>query len=188
MTLSNRFIFRKMVICFILVFMTFLVTLLTIPDTILLVDVSQPAPKKDLKGTLISNGLINNTELFKAFDTGLDDFDEAITVDSKGNIFVAGCSRDLNYTSGKWMYYIFLAKFNSSGDFQWIVPWSKTKSDIVTDIAADSQDNVYIVGSTGTRLLFLKYHPNGTCAWTRTYSQGYESMATALTLDIYDNY
>jgi hypothetical protein len=55
----------------------------------------------------------------------------------------------------------YIAKINSSGDYEWAVSFGSTSNDIAYDVAADVSGNVYCTGEfTGT----VNFNPNGTAA------------------------
>ena len=116
------------------------------------------------------------------------------TIDASGNTYILGQytgttvigTQTLNsYGSGD----IFLAKYNSSGVFQWAVRAGSTGNEDPFGIDVDASSNVYITGgfnltatfgegafnpvSSGGQDVFLaKYNSNGICQWAYNVGSG----------------
>ena len=60
-----------------------------------------------------------------------------------------------------------MLKYNSSGDLEWFEMWSGAGTDIGYDVVIDSNDNIYVIGTTttlgtgGYDILVLKYNSTG---------------------------
>jgi len=74
------------------------------------------------------------------WDSGESDHALAITIDSSGNIYLAGTT---NYTGS---FDVLLLKYNSTGVFQWNYIWDGGKTESSTDIIIDSSGAIYILG------------------------------------------
>lgn len=83
----------------------------------------------------------------------------------------------------------YLVKYNSSGTFQWARTWGTSNQDSTSDIAVDSDGNIYVAGlittpsvvvdmdatggvdnyTTGTNgaIFIVKYLPDGSYSWTK---------------------
>ena len=112
----------------------------------------------------------------------------AINYDSLSNVYIAGITYDPFIPDID----IFLAKFNSSGHFQWNETFGGDGLDLCMDIALDSNDNIYLVGSVendmGSRRLFLvKYNSLGEFQWNRTWGGSYLDFWYGIALDSYEN-
>jgi hypothetical protein len=107
--------------------------------------------------------------------------------ESKGNIFVTGTFQGKAYFPGSTFLSsggidIFIAKYNSTGDFQWIQRAGGTGNDEAYAASNDSGGNVYITGyfsgtanfsgtsliSYGANDIFIaKYNPAGGLLWVK---------------------
>ncbi len=82
------------------------------------------------------------------------DYGESITLDERGNIYIAGRSYQtwgspVNPFAGAFGYDAFAAKLNSSGVLQWnTFMGASIKEEYCRGIAADGSGNLYIVGSS----------------------------------------
>ncbi len=83
------------------------------------------------------------------------DYGYAISLDASGNCYTAGAfastsivfgSTTLNNASGMQTEDICIAKYNSSGAFQWAARAGGTEADIAYGISADASGNTYVVG------------------------------------------
>lgn len=103
-----------------------------------------------------------------------------VAIDSSGNVYVAGYSNGgLNGNAATGTHDLFLAKFNSSGDTQFVVQFGMAEAHTyASGVATDAAGNVYVTGRTyvgldGNILLgemdcFLtKYNASGIKQYTR---------------------
>ena len=117
---------------------------------------------------LINNGWPNsflvkydaNGNAIWARSVGGNNWDEAtsIAVDATGNIYIAGyyLSQSVmfgstNLTNSNQYSNVFLAKYDSSGNFKWVSYYSNpnySENDIPTRIKADNTGNVYVTGTS----------------------------------------
>jgi uncharacterized delta-60 repeat protein len=114
----------------------------------------------------------------------------AITVDSSGNVYVAGWSAGTENTD-----YVVI-KYNSNGDQQWAERYNGSGNgyDAPYGIALDSSGNVYVTGSsagdgTGSDYTTIKFNTDGVQQWAQSYDgsgNGYDA-ALALAVDASDN-
>ncbi|MEW5676197.1 SBBP repeat-containing protein [Flavobacterium enshiense] len=157
--------------------------------------------KFDSLGNPIWNKVINGSS---------DDYIEAISVDSLGNVFVAGGfysptlsfdTTNLNNTNN--YKDIFIAKYNSTGIFQWAKKIGGTNDDDVRNIKLDNNGNLYLTGhfsspiltlgtTTLTRIssqdIFLtKYNTNGNLVWAKKAGNSSYNTSTGLTIDSNNN-
>lgn len=112
----------------------------------------------------------------------------AVTVDSKGNVYVMGS----NYGNGTGRDYV-LIKYSADGRFIWERRYNGTgnSNDYAKDLAIDKSDNIYVTGysknSTGADdFVTVKYSPDGTCYCTRRY-RGSPSFFMDITVDSAQN-
>lgn len=135
-----------------------------------------------------------NLQWANTFGGTAQDVAQATATDASGNLYVSGHFSDtidldpsasIAELGGNMAPNLFLAKYNSSGAYQWSVNLDATTMPIfVEDIAADASGNVYITGhfgntvdfdpgtgtasltATGTFDIFLaKYNSNGGYEW-----------------------
>lgn len=103
----------------------------------------------------------------------------AITVDSGGNIYVAGSKTETNYATTSRVI-----KYDSSGTIQW---QRKLETGTLYGIARDSSDNVYVTGTTNTgAIVLIKYNSSGTLQWQRQLT-GASQSSNAIAVDSNDN-
>jgi PKD repeat protein len=86
-----------------------------------------------------------------------------ITVDSLGNVYVAGRS------SGSYGGYILVTiKYDSNGNELWTADYPAACS--TSAIIVDSSGNVYVIGSANGDYATIKYNSNGSQLWAATYN------------------
>jgi hypothetical protein len=127
-----------------------------------------------------------------------------ITVDNNGNVYACGYFKDTASFNGTVIMGsgdrdIFVAKYNSNGDFQWVRHAGSPGRDEAKSIVCDALGNVYITGmhSDGTNFgsttlaspngyvnLFLaKYAPDGSLVYAKTAGSDYDDVGWSLTMD-----
>lgn len=113
-----------------------------------------------------------------------------VALDSSGNVYICGESDlgTLNNTN------LTLAKYNSSGTFQWVRYLRGSSFGEVGDaVAVDSNDDVYVCGSgssfgAGSNDLFLvKYNSSGSVQWRRTLGGSGSDEGRGVAVDSSDN-
>lgn len=127
----------------------------------------------------------------KKIGAGIADYSRAIAIDGSSNIYItgefagtvdfdpSGATANLSATAS---YDVFVAKYNSSGNYVWAQKVSTTWSDFSFGITVDGSANVYITGqfngtayfgsqtitSPGADNAFLaKYNSGGTALWAK---------------------
>ncbi len=127
-----------------------------------------------------------------------------IAADNNGNVFICGLYEN-NATfggiaiTGHGGKDIFLAKYDSLGNFQWVKHAGSTGRDEAKSVKCDADGNVYITGmhadnalfesttlasSNGYVNLFLaKYAPDGNLIWVKSAGSDYDDVGWSLTMD-----
>jgi len=112
------------------------------------------------------------------------DSSHAINYDSLGNVYITGRT---NYTfTGNDD--LFLAKFNSSGHFQWNQTWGEHGDEEVMDLVVDSLNNIYLAGSIDilpgfTKFLLVKFDNQGNYQWNTTWGGSFGDGCFGIALD-----
>ena len=94
----------------------------------------------------------------------------SVAVGSDGSVYVVGYTK----SAGAGDYDAFIAKFNSSGTFQWQKTLGGSDYDDGTSVAVGSDGSVYICGNTNTAgagdydVLIAKFNSSGTLQWQKT--------------------
>ena len=102
---------------------------------------------------ILSNGKILKSSYFGGTE---NDAITKIAIDSKNNVILAGLteSPDLPYTENSYDFIyngytdIFISKFTYNGDLLWSTYFGGSYTDTITDLVLDSNDDIYITGST----------------------------------------
>jgi hypothetical protein len=108
-------------------------------------------------------------------------WDEALSVatDLQGNVYVVGLTNSADfpvYNPGGGAYYqgsrndgndAFILRFDSSGVRQWATYYGGGRDDYAYSVAADLQDNIYVVGQTYSAD-FPVYNPGGSAYYQGT--------------------
>ena len=109
----------------------------------------------------------------KGLNSAANEYGGGITVDSSGNIIIAG---SVNISSN---YRHYVAKYDSSGTLQWqryIGSSSAGNPNLSRCVTTDSSGNIFIGGqsSNGTNWIgvILKYNSSGTLQWQKTNDAG----------------
>lgn len=102
--------------------------------------------------------------------TNNGDYAYGIAVDTAGNVYITGYAN--NQIAGSYPTFVFIMKYNTSGDFQWRRNLDSVGVvDSPTNIAVDSTGNIYITGQANTNTLasafVVKYNTNGVIQWQR---------------------
>ena len=125
----------------------------------------------------------------KSIGGASSDRGHGIATDSSGNVYVTGYYQGTvtigsTTLTSAGSYDVFVAKYNTSGTFQWVKSISGTSTDNGTGIATDSSGNVYVIGyyvgtidfGSGTSLtsagsgdaFVAKYNTGGTVQWAKS--------------------
>jgi hypothetical protein len=158
-----------------------------------------------------------------AFDIGSetstndDDQSFAIARDATGNIYVTGkfeLTADFNSDGGTTNNLtsnggddIFVAKYNSSGDYQWAFNLGGTATDVGNSVAVDASSNVYITGrfnslnaefdpsastnelssSGGNDIFVAKYNSSGDHQWAFNIGSTNADVGNSIAVDASSN-
>jgi uncharacterized delta-60 repeat protein len=113
---------------------------------------------------------------------------KSIAVDSFGNVYVCGYIQIPAAGTG----YFILAKYNTSGTFQWQKRLGSTRGN-GNGVAIDSSGNPYFcgngdIGGLDDECLIAKYDASGAVTWQRTLGNAtYSQTASGIVLDSYGN-
>ena len=155
--------------------------------------------------TTISTIVPDNVPSFswaKSIGGGFNDDGNAIATDSAGNVYVIGTYYG-SITIGSTAltssnYDAFVAKYDTSGTFQWARSIGGGSTDMGYGIATDSNGNVYVIGTyTGSVTIGLtalngagsydvfvaKYDTSGTVQWARSIGGGSTEYGNAIATD-----
>lgn len=133
--------------------------------------------------------------------TGTAGFDEATKtkIDGNGSILVTGqTTGDLHGNVNSGFYDVFVSKYDSQGNRQWTQQFGGGGSDYATDIALDSNGNVYVVGYTdggidgnavsGLNDAFIaKISSSGSTLWIRQLTTPLDDKALGVAVDSIGN-
>lgn len=103
-----------------------------------------------------------------------------VALDSADNVYLTGYTSLTGIPSS-----VGLIKLNSSGGYMWNKTWDSGLNAMGISIAIDSQDNIFIAGTTETGdpdndydALFLKYDTDGNQIWNTTWERVVEYFMT----------
>ena len=135
----------------------------------------------------------------KTISTDKNDYVEGIDINNNDEIFITGYTdgyldKLINYGNGD----IFIAKYSSNGDKLWTKLFGNVDTDISRDIKIDNNGNIFIVGSSKSRLdnqensgdhdmLIIKYNTNGDRLWTKLFGTSNYENANRLYFDSNNN-
>jgi len=131
--------------------------------------------------------------------TTTNEYSHDVAIDSNNNVYITGyTSGSLDGNTGAGSDDAFLVKYDSSGTKIWTRQLGSTVSDIAFSVAIDSNNNVYITGSTSGSLdgntsagsndaLLVKYDSSGTKIWTRQLGSTNYDIAYGVAIDSNNN-
>lgn len=119
----------------------------------------------------------------------------AMAIDSTGALYVGGqTTGSIGGQPNAGQFDGYLLKYKASGTLQWARTLATASSEVVTAVAVDSDDNVYVAGytygtfpgstSAGSADGFVaKYGPTGTLAWLQQIGSSEIDQFTAIAVD-----
>jgi uncharacterized delta-60 repeat protein len=120
------------------------------------------------------------------YDSGFNDYAQAVAIDSGNNIIVTG-----TFYNGNDFDFLTI-KYNSSGDTIWLRSYDSGGSDIARDVTVDAYGNIIVVGSSRMDSIYdcliVKYDCDGTVVWVQRYSNGLNNFCWAVDVDMSQNY
>ncbi len=142
-----------------------------------------------------SNG---NQLWIEQFGTSAGDETFGLDVDSEDNIYTTGWTTGDLGGSNSGIYDIWLAKYDTNGEQQWIEQFGTNTFDWSWDVATDLNDDIYITGWTlgsleGTNagsydIWVAKYDTNGNRLWLQQFGTGGDDAALGIDVDDEGNY
>ncbi len=137
-----------------------------------------------------------------------DDYGHSIAVDGLGNIYVTGIFDSTANFGGVSLTSmggedIFIAKYSSDGNIQWVKQAGGTSDDDGASIFTDISGDIYLTGyfsgrsanfesttlfDSGVSNMFIaKYHPDGTLAWVKSIPDTSQGAGYGITADTIGN-
>ncbi len=124
-----------------------------------------------------TNSSSNESIWNKIIDDEYTDRGFGITIDSNDCAIITG---SINFSSpSPTGQDIFVAKYDSSGNQLWNNTWGGSGIEDGFDVVVDSDDNVYIVGTTNSfgvsdsAIILLKYNSTGDFKWNESWDSTY---------------
>jgi len=135
----------------------------------------------------------------RQFGTFTTDSAYGVTVDTSGNVYVAGTTGGAlpeQSSSGGWD--AFVRKYDGSGNEIWTRQFGSSATDFAESVAVDASDNVYVAGETWGALpgqtssgyedaFVRKYDGSGNELWTRQFGTSTSDVARGVVVDTSDN-
>lgn len=156
---------------------------------------------------ICSNQNLNNftpdiAAIIRAGEAG-DEYASGIAVDGNGNIYIAGTFQGSTTIGTSTItsaggFDIFIAKYNSSGVFQWVQRAGSTNQDYAASIAVDGSGNAYITGNFrdaatfgesivfsagGADVFIAKYSSAGGLQWVQRAGGANDEFTNSIAVD-----
>jgi len=122
----------------------------------------------------------------RRYDSGREDFGRSIACDGT-DLIIGGSWRDT--TGAEIVIDWRILKYDSRGNLLWRRIYDSGKPDWLSDIAIDRRHNIIAAGWTAaedndsTRLLLVKFNPEGQVIWDRQFAVGLAAQGQALVLE-----
>jgi hypothetical protein len=111
------------------------------------------------------------------------DWATSVSVGLTGDIYVAGYTQSFGTGNGD----VLLIKYNKDGKLIWSKTWGGRGISKAQHMELDSNENIYIAGSTSQKSLILKFDKDGNLLWSKTWSGDNPIHANAIVLDSLGN-
>ncbi|RCJ29606.1 hemolysin [Nostoc minutum NIES-26] len=133
-------------------------------------------------------------EIQQLGSTGIDLLASSAT-DACGNLYVAGLTNDSLGGANAGSDDVWVAKYDSNGNQQWIKQFGTSKADFATSVATDNKDNFYLLGLTKGDLegfnqgqdnydvWVSKYDSNGNQQWIQQFGVGLIDSSFSMKVD-----
>ncbi len=163
-------------------------------------DDNKSAGKKDL--FLLRYNSYNSLQWIRQIGTSENDIGCEVAVDASGDIYVAGVTwGDLDSTGDEQHVGgtdVFLMKYDSTGDQLWIKQLGTTGDEYVTGMTIDSNEDIYITGSTtgdldgntnagDSDIFLIKYNKLGEKLWSKLFGTISQDSSSDIAIDTVDN-
>jgi hypothetical protein len=158
----------------------------------------------DLAGTNTTNSLdawvtkysSNGDRVWiEQFDSSDSDFSDGIAIDSNDNIYLTGFTYGALAGNNLGRSDVWMAKYDRNGDRVWIKQFGSSSLDYSSEIAIDSNDNIYLNGFTYGALAeknpssnhedvwIAKYDLNGDRLWVKQFGSLYGDVSGGIATD-----
>jgi hypothetical protein len=145
--------------------------------------------KYDSTGTIVWTRQLGSTS---------EDIAYSLAIDSNNNVYITGHTEGSLDGTNAGSDDAFLAKYDSTGTRLWTRQLGVTSNDRARGVAIDSNNNVYITGSTrgsldgntsagSTDAFLAKYDSTGTIVWTRQLGSISFDLANSVAIDSNNN-
>lgn len=140
---------------------------------------------------------VSITENIQQLGTSTFDIASAVTTDTLNNLYVTGGTNgSLGGENNSESRDIWIAKYNSEGEQEWVQQFGSPDFDTPSSIATDKAGNLYLAGSTKGNLVepkeadlfdswLAKFDSDGNQLWIQQFGEGF--AFNAYTLDVDDN-
>jgi len=149
------------------------------------IDFNSPSPHKLLVMKLNANA----TQLWNVTIRGVSWWENlkycGIVVDNESNIYIACTTAGYGIGGGD----VLILKFDTNGTQLWNTTWGGSAEDSGRDISIDSENHLYVVGSTksfgagSSDIVIIKYDSNGTQLWNTTIGSNDYDSSQGVTID-----
>ncbi len=109
---------------------------------------------------------------------------EGISVDSAGNVYVAGYfGGDFDGYTNSGEHDVFLVKYDSSGNKQWSQLLGTDSSDVGYGVSVGSAGNVHVTGQYGGNMFLVKYDSSGNQQWSQLLGTSSDDWGKDVSVD-----